>query len=282
MNFLQIIKNPNSPQVYGLLDNGQWIAFNSMDQVPQGAQIQIVDQTPTQVYGYNDYFGQQKPQSSLTEITEKTLDALAEKGLTINPDVEVTPEKLAEFLKFAESEVDPGYKAQLKVARESLLRNLGHDTESIQRFEADQERKYGQDIRKLGENLAEQGFAQSGRRLEGERDLAFETQRTLDDKKRELGFAAGSEAINFIQNQGSRNLPESPMLDETRVLPGQANFQRTPGVQRPYYSLSPDLMDNIVGEQEKSRATGIRSLAQEYEGLYRQGRTIPNPRELTI
>lgn len=277
--FLQVVKTPNSQQVYGQLDNGQWIAFNDITQVPQGVQIQITSQAPTQVYGYNDYFGSSQQEPNLTQITEEALKALNDQGLTINPNVEVTPEKLAEFLKRAESEVNPGYQSKLKVAREGLLRNIGYDTDSIQRFEADQERKYGKDLRKLGENFAEQGFAQSGQRVEAERDLAFDAEKSIADKRRELGFTAGTEAIDFVKNYGSANLPTAPNLGETRVLPGQSSFQRT-GNQSPYYSLSSGLLDNIIGEQEKSRATGIRSLAQEYEGLYRQGRTLP--RELNL
>lgn len=217
---------------------------------------------------------------TILDIAQEALKALEQKGLTINPKVEVTPEKLAEFLKFAEDEVNPGYQTKLRVSREKLLRNIGYDTETIQQFEAEQERKYGKEVRKLGENYAEQGFALSGRRVRDERELAEGTQRTLDEKRRQLDFETGNEVIGQIENYGSRNLPNIPQIGETpRVLPGQGTFQRS-GNQRPLYSLSPGLMDNIVGEQEKQKSLGVRSLAQEYEGLYRQGRTLP--RELNI
>src|SRR3990167_8369757 len=54
---------------------------------------------------------------------QEYLTKLQERGERINPNIEITPQQVAEFTKKAEGEIDPYFGSQLKLARESFMRD---------------------------------------------------------------------------------------------------------------------------------------------------------------
>ena len=131
---------------------------------------------------------QTDPYEQLIKVIQDLMDKLIKMGQVLNPNIEITPEKAAEFLAKAQTEIDPYYSSQLKLARESLLSSIGYSKEQILTNEKDLERKYGINVRQLGEQAAEQGFALSGIRQRAEQQLATETQANIEQQRRQLEY----------------------------------------------------------------------------------------------
>ncbi len=217
--------------------------------------------------------------STLQQLNE-FIKKLEENGQVLNPNIEITPEKIAEFLKQAETEINPYYSTQLKLARENLYQSLGYSQEEQLRNEQTLEQQYGKQVRQIGEQAAEQGFALSGLRQEQERQLAQETQQQIDTSRRTLQFGAGTAARQFAQQFGkpgaAPTIPEAP-----RVLPGENKFAST-GRQLPFYELSPDIYDSLIGEQEFARRGAVKSRASGLEEAFRTQQGINQQRSLIL
>lgn len=224
----------------------------------------------------------QKPQDDMGNILQTYLDELRARGIAINPNVEITPEKLAEFLKKAESEIAPYYATQLAVARDKVLREFGYATEEIQLLERRLEQQYGKGVRTLGESAAERGFAQSGIRQREERELADETQQTIDDRRRQLEQQATGVAAQYAGQYGTANLPAIPSLPSTpRVLAGEGAFQHT-GQASPFYSLSSQVYDSLTGSQQFQERADVQSRASDLEEAFRVKEGIGQFRTLIL
>lgn len=217
------------------------------------------------------------PGYDLINGTKTVLDTMNSKGYVLNPNANLDdPNTIAEFLRIAESETEPYYRSGLKVARDQFLRQQGYTTDDILRTETELEKKYGTQVRDLAASSAESGFAQSGKRVEGERNLALDTQSQIDENRRKLGFEAYGKAGIYAEKYGGllgEKIPGTPQLaNAPRVLQGEGGFAR-PGGTSAFYSLSDDVYSNLVGSQEKERVTGNRALAQDREELYRTNQT---------
>ena len=220
---------------------------------------------------------------ALLVTLQKAIEDITKRGLAINPYIEITPDKVAEFLKQAETEIAPYYTGQLKLAKEGFLRSVGYATEDITRLEQDLERKYGKELRTLGEQAAETGFAYSGIRKEQERELAGETQRRIEQQRRELEFKAGTTARELAQQWGGPTISAltPQMAGAPRVIPGQPGFEKalTSGA---LYTLSPDIYESLIGEKEKEQKTAARVLAGEYETGFKEEELAKKSRALEI
>lgn len=224
--------------------------------------------------------------SSQTEELYNTLvtyfEELKRRGLAVNPNIEITPEKAAEFLKQAETEISPYYATRLSVARDNLLRDFGYTAQQISETERRLEQQYGRAVQQTGEAAAEQGFALSGKRQQQERDLAMETQQQIDDRRRQLEFDATNQVANFAGQFGTRNLPTLPTLSAApRVLAGERTFDK-PATQTGLYSLNPSIYDALKGTEEFQRDSDILSRASGLEDIYRTKAANENLRTLSL
>ena len=198
------------------------------------------------------------------------LDKLSATGKTINPYVDITPEKMAEFLKRAENEIDPYYATQLKLARESILTDLDYSKDEIGKFEQDLEKTYGKSLRTLGEGAAEQGFAMSGQRNLNEQDLAYQTQRQIEDQRNQLTYNAGKAARTFAQEWGKPAFETPTIGVAPTVRAGERSFAKS-GTEAPIYQLSNDIYDQLQGsKQYEQKAAILARQAQQEESEYRK------------
>ena len=149
------------------------------------------------------------------------------------------------------------------------------------RSEQDLERKYGKQVRQIGEQAAEQGFALSGARQVEEQELAGETQRSVEQNSRQLGFQAGTQGIEFARQFGAQELPQVNIQEAPQVVAGESAFQRG-GRSLPFYSISPSIVDGLVGEQEFQRRGAVRTRASELESAQRTLSGIQQNRQLTL
>lgn len=197
------------------------------------------------------------------------LDDLANQGQTVNPNVEITPEKAAEFLKQAEGEIDPYYTGQLSLAREGILASFGYTAEDVARFEGDLERRFKKQFRQIGEQSADTGFALSGRRQREETEETEETGRVVERGRTDASRRSAELARAFAQLYGGTALKglTVPSFGELRV--GKEGFERGTG-QSPLYSLPSDIYDALTGEREFERRSKVSSRTSELESAYRR------------
>jgi hypothetical protein len=208
------------------------------------------------------------------------LDKLQANGQSVNPSIQITPEQIAAFTAQAQNEIAPYYANQLKVARQSLMQSLGYSTAQIQKQEEDLQKQYGNSLRTLAENSAENGFAQSGIRGRQQDDLATATQSSIDQARSALGNSASNAASQFAQTYGSSNLPSAPTLNSTRVLPGQSQFQS--GGSNPLYTLSPEVYDGLTGTQQYQQTADINNRVSQLSGAANQSAVNTQLRSLTL
>lgn len=208
---------------------------------------------------------------------EQVLQNMTNQGMVVNPNKNLTELDVAEFMRRAESEVAPYYAEQLRIGREQYLRAAGYNTDQIVENEKNLEQKYGKELRTQTEQFAESGFAQSGRRTLADENLASAYQSSIGEGRRKLAYDEGNRALEFAKTYGSTgfnqiNFP-SPGA-QPRVLPGVSSFNRA-GDALPLYNISNNVLQGVIGSQQKEQATGVRELSQFYEEQERTRRTIP-------
>ena len=221
-------------------------------------------------------------QAMLNALTTGLAD-LNKRGLMINPDVnfEDEPELMAKFLKQAETEIDPYYSTQLKLARESLFSELGYAGEEIQIKEVELERQYGKRVRRIGAEMAERGFAQSGARRLEEEELAQTTQSQIDAGRRALSQGAERGAREYAQLYGTPQLPQRELPLSPIAGIGTETFTKPSGT-RPFYTLSPDIYEGLKGQRQYEQEAAKRTRIAELESDERIKRGIDELRKITL
>lgn len=209
------------------------------------------------------------------------LTELEKRGQVLNPNIVLDAKTLARFTKQAEQEIDPYYKGQLKMARESLLNSAGFSRDEVLRTEQDLERQYQQDFKQVGANAADQGFALSGQRVLSEENLARDTQNTIDSNRRNLEFQAGNQARQFAQQYGTSNMPTLNIGEAPKVYGGETGFNKSTNT-RSLYQLDPNVYNGLVGSQEFEQRGAVRNRASQLEEAFRSSQALTQQRSLTL
>lgn len=236
---------------------------------------QVTLSQPTDQFGLTGVF------KELFDQLKNQLDQLQKRGQIINPSVQITPEKVAEFTRQAQGEIDPFYSTQLKTAREGFLRSLGFSTEQLIRQEQDLERKFGESTRQIGEQAAETGFTLSGRRQRAERDLAVDTQQAITENRRQLQFQAGTSGREFAGRFGGSALSIPRLSGAPTVSPGETVFGRN-APDQPLYELSPEVYSGLKGTEQFEQEAVTQRRARELEELFRSQEMLKQQRALTF
>lgn len=222
--------------------------------------------------------GKHPAEVPVVDQLQQYIDSLYNQGYVLNPDIQLTPEKIAEFTAQASAEIDPYYKTQLKLAREQLLSTQGYTADQINQYETNLERQYGQQLKDFQASEADKGFAQSGERVLGEQNLATDAQNLLNQNRASSQQTLMGQGRTFAQNYGGlfgEQVPQGPQIGATpQVQAGQLNFNRS-GQTSPFYTLSPDVYDGLTGTQEFNRRSSELGRASDLESAYRTQQTIP-------
>ena len=212
---------------------------------------------------------------------ETYLQELQRRGQVLNPNIEISPDQVAQFMTQAETEIAPYYQNLLKVAKDSFVNTLQYGKENLQRGEQNAETQYGRSLQSLGENSAERGFAQSGIRVRDEGNLASDTQQQIDAARSQLQYGANQAAGQFAQTFGTANLPTLDLGAAPTVKSGEYNFSSS-GRTSPLYQLSPEVYNGLTGTNQFEQTAAVKSRASELEGAYRTQQAINQARQLTL
>lgn len=212
---------------------------------------------------------------------EVYLEKLKQNGQVLNPNVDITPEKLQEFAAQAAREIDPYYANLLKTNVSDFMREVGYTSDQIFQREKQLEQKYATDVRQLGESAADKGFAQSGLRQRDERQLATDTQNTINQTRQDFGFKVGTAARSLAGEFGTANVPQFNMGVGPTVGAGESNFGRS-SAELPLYSLSDSVYSGLKGTKEFEQEAAKRNRASQLEEAFRGTQSLNQARTLTM
>ena len=198
----------------------------------------------------------------ILKVLKRQLEEITKRGQMVNPNIELTPERVAEFMAQAEREINPYYQTQLKLAREGFLSSLGYTKEEVGKFEQDLTKKFRSEFRSLGESAAERGFTLSGLRRRDESELATQTQRQAEDVRSRAAFQAEQQARQLGSEWGKEaitplSFSEMPQFTATgEVLKGTREL--------PMFNLG-STYDDLIGSREFERRGAVKSRKSELE-----------------
>ena len=221
------------------------------------------------------------PMAAVYQQLKDYLDKLQASGQIVNPNVQITPEKLAEFMTQARGEIQPYYSTQLKLATDDLLRGVGYSQEQLASREKDIGQQYQSQFRNLEQSSAEQGFAQSGIRQLQERQLAEGAQSDISAGRRDLSYNLGSAVGKFAQQFGTPGFQAPSVSAAPTFTSGERSFG-TSSSTSPLYQLSPDVYNSLVGEQQFAERGAIQNRASQLEEAFRTNQAIDQTRKLVL
>lgn len=245
-------------------------------------QITNAGLTPPTAGSTTELIDSSNPLSPILNALDSQLTQLEQRGKVLNPAIDITPEKMAEFLTQAKSEINPYYSTLLNVARENLLRSAGLGIDEIREAESALERTYGQAFRTLGESAADRGFATSGIRQREEKELAMGTQDAINQSRRTLATTLGSDARAFAGEFGGAQIPGSPSLSAApTVSAGEGKFGRSV-TSLPVYNISDSILSGLKGTRQFQEEADITSRTAELESAERERLALQQGRALAF
>lgn len=218
--------------------------------------------------------------NDLNSLMEDYLQKMEAAGMMLNPNITIDATTLQEFAALAAKEIDPFYAEQLRTGVSDFLLNQGMSKDALLENEKRLSRKYGIATRQLGEQAADQGFAQSGIRRRDERELALDTQNQINDQRTQFQNQRTVAGRNLEKVFGSQNVPSFSLGDRPTVGAGESKFGTSP--DSPLYNLSDSLYGNIKGSNTYEQIAAKKQRESELAGLYRSGQSLSQIRALTL
>ena len=198
--------------------------------------------------------------SQLTRMLEKTLEA----GQVLNPDIELTPERLKEFTDQATTELEPYYQEVINQAKGDIELSLNRLSEDYKRGVSRAEEPFKEGLARQSESEAQAGLTYGSERGLRERQNVQSQQRSLDDVFRTVERGVQDTARAGERSLGSGFLSglQSPQFSPFTASTG--GFSQ--GTPRTIFNLQGGLM----GEKPKQRGVDIRTRASELEDISRR------------
>ncbi len=197
---------------------------------------------------------------------EKSIEA----GKVVNPNIEITPKKLKEFMKTASSQLDPYYKEQYNTLKTDI------DT-SISRLQEDYDKgiqrardPFAQSLKDQAQQESEQGTVYSSGRNQREATAVTNQNQKLEDFTTDAtrsvqDILGGYEQIVGSNTARNINLPsiQGYQADNT----GAFNSTGSRSLSVPYGGIE-------LGSLGREQATAKKTRAQQLEEIYRAGQVL--------
>jgi len=198
--------------------------------------------------------------NQLTRMLEKTLES----GQVLNPDIELTPERLKEFTDQAITELEPYYQEVMNQAKGDIEISLNRLSEDYKREVSRAEEPFKEGLATQAESEAQAGLTYGSERGLRERQNVQSQQRSLDDVFRgvERGVQDTARAGERFLGSGFLSGLQSPQFSP--FIANTQGFQQT--TPRTLFNLQGGLM----GEKPKQREVDIRTRAKDLEDIARR------------
>ena len=202
--------------------------------------------------------------------TAGALSKAVESGKVVNPDVEITPDKIKEFTDQATAELEPYYQEKYAVLKSDIERSLSRQIEDYNKGVARRAPEFKKKLEDQANTEAESGTTYSSGRDEREGRIVTDEQNVLNDAATGVARNITDLGVNYEKSVGS---------DKARTLniPGldifSANRTGTyaPTGTRSLYSP----VGNVnMGEIGANRTTAIKTRSNELEEAFRGSRIL--------
>lgn len=204
----------------------------------------------------------------------QSLGRQIEAGKVLNPNIEITPEKVQEFTNQATSELDPYYQEVINNYKDDLNTSILRLKTDFETGVRNAEDPFKRNLAAVAESEAQAGLTYGSERAKREQtnvlgqqqlidENALKVQRSAEDAYKQAERTIGSDALSgvSIPNIKDYNVNKLGFAES-----GLRNLYATKG--------------NLVGTFQKEKTTNIRTRASELEDAYRQNRIL-NTSQLT-
>lgn len=137
---------------------------------------------------------------------QDTITSIIDSGRIVNPQIDITPERLAELTSQVAAELDPYYQSQFEAIREDLSADLTYLSDQYSQVMRSQEEQFKQTLAGQRETEAGRGTIFGGERLTREQSLAQQSQRNIEALGTSLSYQAGKAGRATERTIGSLGL----------------------------------------------------------------------------
>lgn len=198
----------------------------------------------------------------------QSLGKTIEAGKVINPNIEITPEKIQEFTNQATKELDPYYQEQINNYKKDLETSISRLKEDFSKGVRNAEEPFKRNLAAAAESEAQAGLTYGSERvvrektnIQGQQDLidenALEVSRLAEDAYKQTERTLGSDVLSGIS---------MPSLENYNV--SKQGFAEA-GLRNLYTPQG-----GMIGSLQKERTTNIKSRTSELEDAYRRQRIL--------
>ena len=227
----------------------------------------------------NDSGASTNTPSSITGVPQ--LDALLDRmgklledqiasGNKINPNIELEPSVIQQFISQAETEIEPYYSSQIKLLKEDLSSNLEYLGKQYQIGKESQEDKFKETIAGAREGRSGVGTIFSGARGKEEQGLASSQSRNLELSALATENSARGAYKSAEEKIGSRNLSG---ITTPSISSYSASNEGLGGFS-PSRTLSFMGSGGVVGSLEREKLTAVQTRRNELEEAERKRRSL--------
>lgn len=159
---------------------------------------------------------------------DKYIQTQAANGSKFNPNIELTPDVVKQFLDQATKEISPYYAGQINAVKDQLTNSLSNLQKNYDLQKENQLASFQKNLSNTRENLAAGGAAYSGFRGQQEQNLAQGVDRSLTGLGLDTAASANNALSTARQAVGSTGLPKLPTFSGyTADTTGTGSFTPT-------------------------------------------------------
>lgn len=224
---------------------------------------------------YKENFSKMSPEMQMAQLQLiKALGGKIEAGQVLNPNIEITPERIQEFTNQATSELDPYYQEIINNYKDDLNTSISRLKTDFETGVRNAEEPFKRNLAAVAESEAQAGLTYGSERVKREQtnvlnqqqlidENALKVQRSAEDAYKQAERTIGSDAL------GNVSIPNIKDYNVNKLGFAESGLRNLYAPQ-----------GNLVGTLQKERTTNIRTRASELEDAYRQNRIL-NTSQLT-
>lgn len=221
-----------------------------------------------------DTTGWSQSMINLIEGLNSYVTKLDESGKVINPNIELTPERLSEFINTAKSDVSPYFKQLFSEAERDIGFSLSDIANNYAKKEAEIGRQFGTALESTQESYAKRGLNYSSDRTKSEQLLSDTAKRMMSDERDTALKGARDIGLKGERLLGSNFLEKTslPKLSYgAEPVTGKAGYYGTAGGGRDLnlYNTFGGITGSLATQQSEAEKTRANALEGQYRDLYK-------------
>lgn len=216
-----------------------------------------------------DNFAKLSPALQMSYIQMmQSLGKQVEAGKVVNPNIDITPDKVKEFTDQAFTELDPYYQEQIKNYKQDLDTSISRLTEDFNTGVRNAEEPFKRNLSVQAETEAQAGTVYGSERGVRESINVSNQQQLIDEASKVAG-----RAVEDTYTTAERTLGSDVLGGIT--APSLANYKvSNTGIQQSGDRKLFAPTGGLIGSLQKEKTTAIKGRASELEEAYRKQRIL--------